>query len=880
MNLLRTIWLKLRSLCQRREVKREIDEELRFHLEQRTAENLAAGMSPEDAAREARKRFGSFQSVREECRNARGASFGETTLQDVGFGLRMLRKNPGFTAVAVLMLALGIGANTAIFSIVYGVLLRPLPCPEQDRLVTMSEWSKQVPGMSISYPNFLDWRAQQTSFTAIGVSRGQSFNYQGSSGTERVRGTVASYDFFAALGMPALRGRLFQMGDDQAGAERTVLIGEGFWQRSFGGRDSALGEKIQLSGDFYTIIGVLPDAVQRLGGSADLAVPLGLWSDQYRDRGNHPGLYAVARLKPGVAFAAAEAEMRTIGSQLAREYPASNAGVSIEMQRFTDSAFGSVRTALLVLLGAAAFVLLIACANVANLQLARAQARGREFAIRAALGAGRGRVVFQLLVESLLLGLLGTVTGLGLGRWAVAALRAIVPANIPRLEEVALNGWVLAFAIGAGLLTSVLFGLAPASYATGQDLRTAIAPGTRTGGAAGGRRWRAALIVGEFALTCLLVGGAALMLRTLANLHRADLGYSTEHILTFDFDLAGPAYRQPVQRVSLIERGLERIAALPGVKKVALVNPLPMRGGNQSTYYVEGAPVPGPGQAPSAERIQVNSDYFSTLGISLMAGRTFGAQDAESSPRVAIVDTVFAEKYFHGQNPLRKRFAYGEKPPDKESDWMQIVGVVGHIRNFGLRGSTREQTYVAFTQNAPAGATFALRTERDPAALIPALRGAMREVAGDLPIFNFRTMNDRFTSSISMERLTLLLLGVFAALALVLAAVGLYGVLNYTVGQRTREIGIRVALGATSRSIRSMTMKQGLQLASAGLLIGLAAALALTRFLRSMLYEVSPFDPLSFGIVAFVLAGVGVIACWLPARRAAKISPMEALRSE
>ena len=880
MKTLRTIWSRLRSLWQRPMLKREIDEELRFHLEARTAENIAAGMAPEEAAREARKRFGNVQSVREDCRDERGASFGETLIQDVRFGLRMLRKNPGFTAVAVLMLALGIGVNTAIFSIVYGVLLRPLPYPEQDRLVTLSEWSKRVPGMSISYPNFLDWRAQQTCFTAIGVSRRQSFNYVGTGGTERVLGTVASHDLFAALGVPALRGRLFRMDDDQAGAERTVVIGEGFWKRSFGGRDAAIGEKIQLSGDFYTIIGVLPDAIQRLDGSTDLSVPLGLWSDQYRNRGDHPGLYAVARLKPGVTFEAAEAKMRSIARQLAQEYPASNAGLSIEMQRFTDSAFGSVRTALLVLLGAAGFVLLIACANVANLQLARAQARGREFAIRAALGAGRGRVVRQLLVESLLLGLFASVAGLVLGHWAIAALRAIVPANIPRLEEVTLNGWVLAFAIGAGLLTGVLFGLAPASHATGQDLRTAIAPGTRTGGAGGGRRWRAALILGEFALTCLLVTGATLMLRTLANLHRADLGYSTEHILTFDFQLDGPAYRQPVQRISLIERGLERLAAMPGVRKVALVNPLPMRGGNQSTYYVEGTPAPGPGQAPSAERIQVNGDYFTTLGIRLIAGRTFGALDVESSPRVAIVDAMFVDKNFHGQNPLGKRFAYGDKPPDMESNWIQIVGVVGHIQNFGLRGSTREQTYVAFTQSVPAGATFALRTERDPAALVPALRAAMHEVAGDLPIFNFRTMDDRFVSSISTERLTLLLLGIFAALALVLAAVGLYGVLNYTVGLRTREIGIRVALGATSRSVLSLTMKQGLKLASAGLLIGLAAALALTRFLRSMLYEVSPFDPLSFGIVAFVLASVGVLACWLPARRAAKINPIEALRCE
>jgi putative ABC transport system permease protein len=801
-------------------------------------------------------------------------------MQDLKFALRQLLKAPGFTAVAVLTLALGIGANTAIFSVVYGVLLRPLPYPEQDRLVAVSEWSEQVPGMSISYPNFLDWRARQQCFTAIGVSRRQSFNYVGASETERVIGAMASHDLFAALGLPVLRGRLFSSDDDKAGAERTVVIGESYWKRSFGGRDSAVGEKIQLSGDFYTIIGVSSDATQLPGGSTDLWAPLGLWSDQYRNRGDHPGLYAVARLKPGVTFETAETEMRTIASQLAQEYPASNARQSIEMQRFTDRAFGSVRPALWALLGAAAFVLLIACANVANLQLARAQARSREFTIRAALGAGRGRVVRQLLVESLLLGLLGCVAGLVLGGWAIDALRAGLPANIPRLQEIALNGWVLSFAVGASVLTSLVFGLVPASQAARQDLHAALAQGTRTGGAAAGRRWRATLIVGEFALTCLLLVGTGLMLRTLANLYRADPGFSTDRILTFDLELPGPAFRQPAQRLPLLARALERLAAVPGVKQVAFVSPLPLRGGNQSTYYVEGTTVPGVGHAPSVERIQVNGDYFATLGIPLIAGRTFGAQDVESSPRAVIVDTMFVEKNFPGQDPLGKRFAYDARPPVKESNWMQIVGVVGHIKNYGLRETTREQTYIAFTQSVPTGGTFTVRSERDSTALVPSLRAAMREVAGDLPVFNFRTMDDRFASSISTERLTVLLLGIFAALALVLAAVGLYGVLSYTVGQRTHEIGVRMALGATTHSVIGLVLRNGLKLAGLGLFLGLAASLGLARFLRSSLYEVSPFDPVSFAAVALVLAAIGALACWLPARRATRVDPVEALRAE
>ena len=585
-------------------------------------------------------------------------------IADLRFALRQLANSPGFTAVAVLTLALGIGANTAIFSVVYGVLLRPLPYPEQERLVNLGEWSEQVPGMSVSYPNFLDWRARQHCFTAMGVERGQSFNYVGPTETERLKGSMASHDIFAALGVPALRGRLFSAEDDKPGAERTVVLAESLWRRSFGGRDSVVGEQIQLTGEFYTIIGVLPDTFQYPSQRTELWAPLGLWSSQYQERGNHPGLYAIARLKPGVPFDAARTEMRAIADQLAKEYPASNARQSITMQRYTNRVFGSVRPALFVLLGAAGFVLLIACANIANLQLARAHARAREFSIRAALGAGRGRVVRQLLVESLLLGLLGCIAGLVLGGWAIDALRAGLPAGIPRLQEIGLNGWVLAFAVGASVLTGLVFGLVPASQAAKQDLRTVLAQGTRTGGAASGHRWRAMLIVGEFALTCLLLVGTSLMLHTLANLYRADPGFTTERLVTFNLDLSGDAFRQPAQRLPFIERMLARLAAVPGVNRVALASPLPLSGGgNQNTYYIEGSPVPGPGQAPSTERFQVNGGYFATLDIALVAGRTFGAQDQETSPRVVIVDTMFAEKNFPGQNPLGKRLTFGSRPP-------------------------------------------------------------------------------------------------------------------------------------------------------------------------------------------------------------------------
>jgi predicted permease len=802
-------------------------------------------------------------------------------MQDLKLAVRHLLKTPGFACVAILALALGIGANTAIFSVVHGVVLRPLPFPDQGRLVYIGEWSEAVPNMSVSYPNFLDWRARQKSFTAIGVSRYQGFNYVGASETERVTGAMASHDLFLALGVAPIRGRLYSADEDKPGVERTVLLGERIWKRLFAARESIIGEKIQLSGTFYTVVGIMPASFQYPSAQNELWVPLGAFGDQYQNRGSHPGLYAVARLKPGVTYEAGVADMKAVAAQLADEYRDSNARQSVAVQPLTQRAFGQVRTPLYILLGAAGFVLLIACANVANLQLARAHARSREFAVRAALGAGRGRIIRQLLTESILLGSLGCGFGVVLGVWGLEALRSILPANIPRIAEVSLNGPVLAFAVVASLLTSVVFGLVPALHAAKQDLREALSQGTRAGGSASGHKWRAALIVGEFALTCVLLVGAGLMIRTLANLYRADPGYSTERTLTANWVLPGAAYQDPAKRAPMIERALQRLEVLPGVKSVAIISPLPLSGsGNQNSYYVEGTPVPERGRQPSTEYFQASGNVFNTLQIPLRSGRTFGSQDTPTSPKVAIVDTVFVEKNLRGQDAVGKRFVYGTGAPQKDTDWIQIVGVVAHIQNYGLGQDTREQTYVPATQVVPAFVTFAIRTDRSPSAIASSVRTAMREVAPDLPIFSVQTMDELFTNSISTQRLTVLLLGTFAALALLLAALGLYGVLAYNVGQRTREIGVRMALGATSRSVVGLILRHGLKLASGGLALGFVAAFALTRLLRSVLFEVSPFDPVAFGGVALALAAIGLFACWLPARRATKVDPMAALRAE
>ncbi|HET7536218.1 MAG TPA: ABC transporter permease, partial [Candidatus Didemnitutus sp.] len=781
-------------------------------------------------------------------------------IADLRLALRSLLKSPGLFATAALALALGIGANTAMFSFFNTLILQPLPYPQQERLMFFGEWSKQVQNMSVAYPNFLDWRERQTVFASLGVFRGQNFNYVGQTETERVSGAMLSHDLLPTVGMPPILGRFFSADEDKPGAVRTVILSERFWQRAFHGGASALGAQITLSGEIYTVIGVMPQAFEFPNATCELWVPVGLFADGYKDRGSHPGLYALGRLKPGETFATANTAMKVIADQLAKEYPDSNAGNSINMQSLADRATGFMRSGVYVGLVAAFAVLLIACANVANLLLSRALQRQREFAVRSALGASRGRLIRQLLAERALLGFISCLAGLVASQWLIAGMRTLVPPNTPRLAYIELDGMAVAYSFALAIGTSLLFGLIPAVTASRLNLTEVLAQGGR--GGTGSGRWRTGLIVGEFALTLVLLFCASLMIRSMQKMYSADTGFSRERILTYSWVMPGRAYEDKALRVRLLDNALAKLAALPGVEHAALTNPLPMSGGgNQNGFYVEGAPVPPPGQLASTEYNMASPDYFTTMGIPLTAGRNFTPQDKTGAPSVIIIDTQFAEQHFKGRNPIGARIMFGHPgmvTAEKPATWYEIVGIVAHVQNYSLGTETRVQCYVPYTQAAPASVTFTLKTSVDPSSVLGAARQAMREVDPALPVFSVRSMREVFDGNAGYQRAMLIVLGSFSGLALCLASIGLYGVLSYMVGQRTREIGVRMAIGATPGSVLGLVLRSGLKLAVVGLALGIVASLGVARMMTSLLYEVTAFDPVSLIATSLFLLAVGL----------------------
>ncbi len=802
---------------------------------------------------------------------------GGQLLQDLRYGLRMLAKNPGFTVVAVLTLALGIGANTAIFSVVNSVLLRPLPYHEPDRLVFLSENSTQVPEMSICYPDYLDWLKQNRVFSELAIFQPDSLNLSGREEPERLSVWNVSSNFFTTLGVVPVVGRNFLPSDDQAGANPVVLISYELWQRRFAAKDSILGQSLMLSGNPFTVAGVLPRDFKFYLAS-DLFVPIGPQSGSLMRRGNHSGIYGVARLNPGVTVEHAASEMQTIARRIALEFPATNTGVDVFVKPIQEELAAGVRPALLALMAAVGFVLLIACVNVANLMLARSASREREMAIRATLGAGRARLVRQLLTESILLAGLGGILGLLLGAWGIAGLVRLIPAELQTLVQIRIDPVVVVFVAGVAFLAGILFGLAPAFASPNVDVNTALQEGSRGSTSGARRRLRDWLVISEMALALVLLVCAGLMMKSFRAVLDVNPGFNPNNVLTMRVSLPDSKYPQKAQAVQFFRTVLERLHAVPGVLEAALVTPLPLSGqGWQGDLLFDGKPIPELGREPNSNYHFISPDYLSTMGIPLLEGRNFTLADDENSPSVALVSSSFAKRYWPGEGAIGKRFRFVRNQQDT---WKTVVGVVGDTKQYGLDSKTKTEFYVSFLQRPIYYTTLVVRTAAAPLSFAPRISKEIRAVDPDQPVYHLETMDQYLDQSLATRRTTAILLGLFAGLTIVLAAVGIYGVISYGVAQRTHEIGIRMALGARPQNVMRLILAQGAKLALIGIAIGLAASLALTRLMSTLLFGVSPFDPATFSIVAVLLSLVALAACYIPARRAMRVDPMVALRYE
>ena len=803
-----------------------------------------------------------------------------TVWQDVRYGVRMLFGTPGFSIVALLTLALGAGANTAIFSVIDGILLRPLPYAHPENLMFLTEWSQQVPEMSFSVADFKDVRDQNTSFENMAAYNGQNYVLTGEGDPERLRGRCVTAGLLPTLGIQPVLGRGFTPEEDKPGAERVVMLGEGFWVRRFARDPNILGRKLTLNDESFTVIGVLPLKMHGSWRRTDAFTSLGRLEDRLggaTNRGNHPGIYVFARRKPGVTEERARAEVTAIAKRLSEQYPASNARQSMTAEPLTNTVVGEVRRPLLLLLAAVGFVLLIACVNVANLLLGRAATRQKEIGVRMALGAGRGRVMRQLLTESIVLSLLGGLTGLLIAYGGLRWLVSTLPTSIPRTEEIRLDSSVLLFTVATSMLMGLLFGIVPAWKVSLTNLHDTLKEGGRGTLGGGHHRLRSALAVTEISLALILLVGAGLMLRSFFRVMHADAGFNPQGVLTAVVSVPSTRYKEPAQVRDFITHVLENVRAMPGVKHVG--STLPLLGGWQTSFGIEGKPEPPPGQRPSTDISRVSPDYFRAMGVRLLRGREFTERDNADAPPVCIVDSTFAQTFWPNEDPIRKKIELGHNP-DQAPKWIEVVGIVAHVKNYGVEQTSRVETYIPYAQQPIGFFTLVVRTSSSPASLIPGVRQSVLAVDKDIPTFGVQTLEDIVAENTAERRMSAILLGIFAGLALILAAVGIYGVISYSVTQRTQEIGIRMALGAEQDHILSMVLKHGALVSLSGIALGLVAAFGLARLIASLLFQVSPSDPPTFSLVPLLLLAVALLACYMPARRATRVDPMIALRNE
>ena len=875
MNPLPPFWQRCRALFGRRQWEEDMAEEMRLHLEQRTEDNIAAGMPADEARYAAQREFGGLEQIKEQAREQHSFAWVGNFGQDLRFGTRMLRKQPGFTAVAVLTLALGIGATTAIFSVVDSVLLRPLAYPRAEELAVFGESSPKVPQIAASPGAYHAWCRQTAFFAQLAAWTFGPYNLTGEGEPRRVFAQRVTAGYFGTLGLRPELGRDFQPAEETPGLDNVVILSHGLWLDQFGGRASAVGQTIMMDERPFRIVGVMPERFL-LDRHADVYTPLAFTA---RDRVNFAdrSLLVIGRLKPGVNLEEGKAGLAAISARLAAKFPLTNKGWGIFALPLLDATVGRMRVLLYLLLGAVGFLLLIACVNVANLLLSRASSRQREIAVRVALGAGRGRILRQLLCESLLIAMLGGGLGVLVGYGGMHLLLAFAPDGLPRLAEVSMNGRMLAFTSALAVCTGLGFGLAPALEATGVDaVETLKDGGHGVGDSLRRRRMRSGLVALEVALALILLTGAGLLARSFLRLQHVDPGFQARNNYLTNVALIAQKYPTESSRAAFVDEAVTRLAALPDVQGVAFTNhTLPTVGMGRSFFNIAGRTLE-PMQLPPAFFYSVTPDYFRIMGIPVVRGRGFTAQDVAGAPRVALINEEMARLHFPDTDPIGQHLSVGGGP----DVWCEIVGIVGDVLQGGAGQPKRTQIYEPFAQSPSASTLFVIRSTLPLNELSYAVSKAVHAIDPEIPLTNLYPVGGAINGNLAATRFTLFLFSVFALTALFLAAIGVYGVMTYAVSQRTGEIGIRMALGAQRRDVLGLILRQGAKMVGAGLLAGLAGALAITHLLEWMLYEVSPNDPLTLSVIVVLLSAVAFLACWLPARRATRVDPLVALRCE
>jgi predicted permease len=882
----------VRNLFSSRRVDVDLDQEVHSHLEMLIEENIGAGMPPKEAERAARIELGGVEQVKEQVRDARIGNWLHSVIADCRYGVRQLGKNPVFTTVAVLTLALGIGANTALFSVVNGVLLNPLPYSQPERLVALYSRTTDTPRNTVSYTNFLDWQRDNNSFSALAAFRKENFNLTGVGDAERLSAEMVSATFFPILGVPPIVGRDFTEQEDQVGGAPVALISEGLWKRKFDSSPDAIGKPLTLNGTLYTIIGVIPASFHYRDGSfhnnSEAYVPIGQWNEPlFRNRATSLGMDTVGRLKPGVTLEQANSDMSGVAARLAQVYPGVDKNAGIALVSLKENVVGDIQPFLLVLLAAVGFVLLISCANVANLLLARCTGRTREFAVRTALGATSGRLVRQLLTESILLSLAGGTLGLFIAAECTRAAIKVLPEALPRAEEIHLDGRVLLFTLAVSVFAGILFGLVPAFKTSRTEIHETLKESGR-GGSGARHHTQTMFVAVEMAMALVLLVGAGLMIRSLAKLWQTDPGLDPSNVVSFNLASSQPLGATPSAIRAAYRQLHDAISAVPGVQAVSMsAGALPLSDDSELAFWMEGEPQPASLSEMKATLFYATqADYLRVMKTPLKRGRFLTESDNENAPFAVVIDDQFAKLYFGDKDPIGRHVNF--EPIHQRGE---VVGVVGHVKQWGLDSDAAQpiqaQCYFPLSQIPDSalslinhGTGAVVRTGEAPLSAMDSIGHAVESVNNQIVVYGTETMTDVISDSLAAKRFAMVLLGVFAALAMLLSSIGIYGVISYVVGQRTHEFGIRIALGAARGNVLRMVLQQAGRMVLLGVVIGLVAAFALTRLMASMLFGVSSHDPLTFLGVAVLLGAVALAACYIPPPPATRVDPIIALRYE